>query len=225
MEVGILYDSGTGSEKCHHLFKSINAPFKCRAYEINKGKFPTSTKSCDAYIVAGSIKAVYDSNPWISELSRFIKRVDREERKLIGICFGHQAIAQALGGYASKSEKGWGLGLKEFKIRRHKSWMEPVLDNCNLYFVHQDQVMRLPSEAELLGTSDFCVNNIYCIGNRVLGIQGHPEYSYGNLIKIMELLKDQVPVEVYENGLNSVDKGEPDSLTIAKWIVNFIIAA
>ena len=81
------------------------------------------------------------------------KEVMRPKKKLVGICFGHQVVAHALGGHASKSEKGWGLGLKEFSIIKKKSWMVPSLDTCKLYFTHQDQVISLPLGAELLRES------------------------------------------------------------------------
>jgi GMP synthase-like glutamine amidotransferase len=222
MKVGILHDIHTGSEAFTSLFQSINAPLDFHVYEVSNGDFPESPEVCDAFLVPGSIKGVYDSDPWIGELLDFVKRIYQAQRKLVGICFGHQVIAHALGGHASKSEKGWGLGLKEFSITKKKSWMVPILDNCKLYFTHQDQVMILPSRAELLGTSDFCSNNIYCIGNRVLGIQGHPEYTLKRMYKILELLKEQVPVEIQKIALNSLNNSQPDSEIIAQWIFNFI---
>ena len=217
-----MYDINADPEGFTSLFQSIDAPFECQVYELSNSNFPESAKTCDAFLVAGSIKGVYDTDPWISELFDFIKRCFQAGTKLIGICFGHQAIAQALGGYASKSEKGWGLGLKEFNIIKHRPWMEPELKSCKLYFTHQDQVKRLPHGAELLGTNDFCPINIYCIGDKVLGLQGHPEYSFKMIHKTIEELKDQIPEDIQTTAFDSINGVEPDSKIVAKWIVNFI---
>ena len=222
MKVGILHDIHTGSEKFTSLFQSINAPLDFHVYEVSNGNFPESPEVCDAFLVSGSTKGVYDSDPWIGELLDFVKRSYQAQRKLVGICFGHQVISHALGGHASKSEKGWGLGLKEFTITKRKSWMVPGLDSCKLYFTHGDQVTSLPPGAELLGTSDFCPNNIFCIGNRVLGIQGHPEYTLKRMYKILELLKEQVPIETQKVARTSLNNSKPDSEIVAKWILNFI---
>ena len=222
MKVGILHDIHTGPEAFTSLFQSINAPLDLHVYEVSNGHFPESPETCDAFLVPGSIKGVYDSDPWIGELLDFVKRSFQAQKKLIGICFGHQVMAHALGGHASKSEKGWGLGLKEFMIVKQKPWMVPNLDTCKLYFTHRDQVMTLPTGGELLGTSDFCPNNIFCIGNRVLGIQGHPEYTLKRMYKILERLKEQVPIEVQKVAGDSLENSQPDSEIVAQWILNFM---
>ena len=222
MKIGILHDVHTGPEEFIPLFHSINAPFDFDVYEVSNGNFPESPEVCDAFLVSGSTKGVYDTDPWIGELSEFIKRSYKAQRKLVGICFGHQVIAHALGGHASKSEKGWGLGLKEFIITKRKSWMVPGLDSCRLYFTHGDQVMRLPPGAELLGTSDFCPNNIFCIRNTVLGIQGHPEHTLKRMYKILELLKEKISIESQKVARNSLNSSKPDSEIVARWILNFI---
>jgi GMP synthase-like glutamine amidotransferase len=90
---------------------------------------------------------------------------------MVGICFGHQLLAQALGGQLVKSEKGSGLGLHSFRISRRKLWMIKQPKQYALYFFHQDQVTRLPPRADLLGGNAFCPNAFFSVGDRVLGIQ------------------------------------------------------
>jgi len=222
MKVGILHSIETEPDYFKPFFTSIDAPFECVVYDVTKGELPESPDVCDAFIVSGSAKGVYDSDPWITDLAAFIKKIDRAQKKLVGICFGHQMIAQALGGHASKSEKGWGLGLREFQITAQKPWMEPALDRCSLYFLHQDQVTDLPAGAEALGGSDFCPNTIYSIGDRVLGIQGHPEFSHSFVAYVLEEFKAEFGSELYQEALNSLDNGVPDATTVGQWIINFI---
>jgi len=222
MKVGILHAMETEPDLFSSFFKAVSAPFECQVCEITKGEYPETPGAFDAFIVSGSQKGVYDPDPWIADLSEFIRNCNQERRTLVGICFGHQLIAHALGGHASKSEKGWGLGLREFDITTQKSWMDPALKRCALHFSHQDQVTVLPTGAELLGGSEFCPNAIYCIGDQVLGIQGHPEISPSLIVKIIERLKEQVGPQVYRDALNSLNNGTPDARTVARWIINFI---
>ena len=222
MKVGILHGPGTGRDKFRFLLQNMDAGMTFQVHEIGRGDFPASSHDCDAFIISGSTAGVYDDEAWISDLSSFIQTCERERRKLVGICFGHQMIAHALGGLAEKSEKGWGLGRSEFRVLNHKAWMEPSLDRCTLYYTHQDQITRLPSEAELLGTSDFCPVNLFSIGNRILGMQGHPEYSREHMVKVILKLKDQIPPKTYHDALDSLDKGPSDSDPVTQWIIQFI---
>ncbi len=222
MKVGILHAMETEPDQFSSFFKAVSAPFECQVFEITRGEFPDSSVAFDAFVISGSKKGVYDPDPWIAELSEFVRRCNLEQRKLVGICFGHQLIAHALGGYTSKSEKGWGLGLHEFDITTQKPWMVPALNRCALYFSHQDQVTALPVGAELLGGSDFCPNAMYCIGDQVLGVQGHPEISRGLMVQVIERRKEQVGSKVYSDALNSLNIGTPDARTVASWVINFI---
>jgi len=224
VKVGILHAMETEPDQFSSFFNAMSAPFKTQVFEITRGEYPDSSEAFDAFIISGSKKGVYDPDPWIADLSEFVRSCNLERRKLVGICFGHQLIAHALGGYTSKSEKGWGLGLQEFDITTQKPWMVPALNQCTLYFSHQDQVTALPVEAELLGGSDFCPNAMYCIGDHVLGIQGHPEISHSLMVQVIERRKEQVGLKVYSDALDSLSNSPPDARTVACWIINFINA-
>jgi len=156
-------------------------------------------------------------------LAVFIRDAYQARKKLIGICFGHQILAHALGGHCEKSQKGWGLGLKTFNVDAQKTWMTHPYTQCALYFVHQDQVVRLPPGAELLGGNIFCPNLFFTIEDRVLGIQGHPEFTIDMMRTILEVRKDFFGQQVYEKALSSLDSGEPDNQLFAQWIINFLL--
>lgn len=207
------------------FFESVEAPFEYEGYRVAQGQFPESPDVCDAYLITGSPQGVYDSQPWIADLERFIQDSYQAGKKLVGICFGHQILAHALGGYAEKSDKGWGLGLHSIELRTRKPWMTDMPDQCSLYFVHQDQVMELPPGAELLGGNDFCPNLFYTIDNKALGIQGHPEFTTEIMHEILEGREEKVGEEVHKNAVNSLDKGSPDNQIFAQWIVNFLTAS
>lgn len=185
---------------------------------------PASINDCDAYLLTGSPIAVYDPDDWIVTLLQFVRDAFRAGKKLVGICFGHQILAHALGGHAEKSEKGWGLGLKIFDIIRKKAWMTGEPDRCSLYFIHQDQVTQLPSGAELLGGNAFCPNALYTVDRRLLGIQGHPEFTGSIMQDMLDLRKERFGPRVYQMAADSLNSGTPDNQLVASWIVNFLTA-
>jgi GMP synthase-like glutamine amidotransferase len=204
------------------FFESANAGFEYMGFEVAQGQLPVSPEVCDAYVITGSPTGVYDVDSWIPGLSAFIRASYRGGKKLIGICFGHQMLAHALGGHAEKSEKGCGYGLSTFNIDGSKPWMTGNPKQCSLYFAHQDQVMELPPGAELLGGNEFCPNVLYTIDNRVLSIQGHPEFSTELMRDLVDLAKQKLDSTTHQAAVRSLGNGQPDNLMVANWMLNFL---
>lgn len=198
------------------------AAFTYTSYDIVLNQFPDSVAECDAYLITGSPRGVYDDDPWIAQLMQFIRDSYAADKKLIGICFGHQVLAHALGGHTEKSDKGWGLGLRQFAITRHKPWMTAPAEAYSLYFAHQDQVLHLPAAAELLGGNDFCPHAMFVLGDQVLGVQGHPEFTKPMMQDILAGKNDGVSPELLAEAAVSVQTKAPDNAIFAQWIVNFL---
>jgi GMP synthase-like glutamine amidotransferase len=204
------------------FLESANAPFTYAVYDPRSGRLPAQLDECDAYLITGSLNGAYDEEPWIAALIDFIRRSHDAGKKMVGICFGHQLLAHALGGRSEKSEKGWGLGLKSFDIVEEKPWMNGRPDRCSLYFSHQDQVVQLPAGAERLGGSEFCENAFFVIGDHVLGIQGHPEFTTGIMRDLLNKPKETASSELMQTARHSLQDGRPDNELFAQWIVNFL---
>ena len=207
-----------------HFLESADASFSYTSYLVSNGEFPATVDECDAYLITGSISGAYESEPWIATLIQFIRDCHQAGKKMVGICFGHQVLAHALGGKTEKSAKGWGIGLKTFDIVSSKPWMNGTQSQCALYFSHQDQVVQLPPNAERLGGNDFCENAFFAIGDQVIGIQGHPEFTTGIMQEILAKRKESVPLAVNETAVRSLENGSPDNQLVAHWIVNFLTA-
>ena len=204
------------------LLQMVDAPFEYEIFHVADGEFPPAPDVCDAYLVTGSPQGVYDGDSWLPPLADFIRQSYAAKRKMVGICFGHQMLAHSLGGEARKAEGGWGIGLRPFTIQNHPSWMTPSRDVCSLNFLHQDQVVTLPSEAEWLAGNEHCPNVMYVIGDRVLGIQGHPEYLPEAMETLLHFLHEHMGLDIAA-GLASLEQAQPDTELVAQWIVNFLM--
>ncbi|WP_454783147.1 glutamine amidotransferase-related protein [Legionella sp. WA2022007384] len=190
-------------------------------YDARYGELPSHIDAADAYIITGSRYGVNDDLSWISALEELVRCLHAARKKLIGICFGHQLIAKALGGKVIKAHQGWGVGISINKITQPKPWMSPSLGILNLIVSHQDQVVLLPEEAEVLAASDFCPFYMLQIRDNVLTVQGHPEYSKNYSQALIELRKNNLSQEVVNQGLKSLQQ-HCDDRVFAKWVVNFL---
>ena len=183
--------------------------------------FPNKIDDFDGYIITGSSYGVYDKEVWITNLFKLIRDIYNKSIPLVGICFGHQAIAEALGGKVLKSEKGWGLGIKNMIKKNDSSWINKNIKNINLIYSHQDQVITLPKNARILFGNTFCPISSFCIGNKVFAIQGHPEFKNDFAIELLELKKDKIGINKYTYAKKSLLEKSHDGKKVGEMIINF----
>ena len=217
---------GSYAEMFQSLFLSVDDQLAFKIYPVIEGKYPKNMDECDAYLITGSKASAYDNEPWIKHLRDYIVALHEHKKKLIGICFGHQIIALALGGLTEKSEKGWAVGSSLSNIEKAKPWMGDVMSNANKQFSllvsHQDQVTRLPAQAELIATNSFCPNASFQIENHILCFQGHPEFSADYLNYLLNKRRDIIGEEKYNKAMASLQYDQDEKL-VARWIIDFIV--
>lgn len=203
------------------LLRPVDPTIEFTVFDVEHGELPTDIHAADAYLITGSRHGVNDGFPWITQLEVFVRSLYTAHKKIIGICFGHQLIAKALGGKVIKAPQGFGVGMSQNKMVQHKPWMNPYQQQVNLLVSHQDQVVELPPGAEVLSTSDFCPYYMMQIGTHLFTVQGHPEFTKAYSQALMRFRKDTLGEKEYERGIKSLDMPEDDAL-IAQWIVNFL---
>lgn len=202
--------------------KKVLPEKEIKTYAVAQGELPKDIHECDSWIITGSPASVYEEEMWIKNLIEFVKECHQNKVKMLGICFGHQLLAKALGGEVVKSDKGWGFGVKKFKIKESKEWMTPPITNdCSLLFFHQDQVTKLPKGAKHLAGNEFCPFQMYSIGDHVFSIQGHPEFTRDYTKFRVDNQKANVPGAVYTAAIDSLE-AETDELIVGEWINNFL---
>lgn len=197
-----------------------------RIYEAAAGELPDSISECDGWILSGSRKSTYDDLPWIRDLSEFILSAEKDKAPQMGICFGHQLIASTLGGEVAKSSAGWGVGVKTFEVVATAPWMkaDPATIEFRMLMTHQDQVVRLPTGAELLATSPYCPVGAYRIADHVFCVQGHPEFVPELSERLINARRAALGEQVADAALLSLQDLQTRPLShdlVAEWTAGF----
>jgi GMP synthase-like glutamine amidotransferase len=202
-------------------FAAVSDAIEWRVYAVTAGELPTDADDCDGWLISGSRHGAYDALPWIAPLEHTIRTIAASTRPLVGMCFGHQLIGQALGGKVSKAAQGWGLGLHCYQVLRSEAWMTPAKHAIVVPACHQDQVVELPRGAARLVRNDHCENFVVRYPGRVLGVQGHPEFEPDFMRELVDWRRASLPPPLYADALASLATAH-DSLLVKRWIGNFL---
>ena len=189
------------------VFETIN---------LDKGQRLPDPATLDATLIMGSSAGVYDNHlEWMEPLRGYIRRAYAARTPMVGICFGHQIMADALGGDVRKSEKGWGLGRHVYDVKARPAPIGGDLPEFAIACSHQDQVIEPPSDAEPFLSSDFTPHAGLLYGNgAAMSLQPHPEFEDDYTLALAELRRGKAPDAVIETALTSVSRAS-DSREVA----------
>lgn len=188
-----------------------------RTWKVFEMDFPSNVHEAEGWLITGSRHGAYEDLPFIPSLENFIRKAERVRTPMVGICFGHQIMAQALGGRVEKYVDGWSVGLVDYVIGG-----EPVALNA----WHQDQVVEKPEAAKVIGSTDFCRFAALSYGNHALSIQPHPEFDAEAVRLLLEArAPGVVPEEQIEAARSKLDVPAAQAKTADKIATFFKEAA
>ena len=191
--------------------------FEFQTFVVVDNEFPENIHVCDAWLITGSAHGAYEDHAFIPPLEEFIRASYQGNVPIAGICFGHQIMAQALGGKVEKYSGGWGVGHTSYKM---KDGERAVLA------MHQDQVVEKPADAEVIATTDFCKNAGLAYRGKAISFQPHPEFTpeYMQDLILHKLGAGTLPQEQGKQALEKLASNN-DSMEIARQLAEFFISA
>ena len=173
------------------------------SYHVEAMQFPASVHEAEGWLVTGSRHGVYEDHAFIPPLEDFIRRAYGAHVPLVGVCFGHQIIAQALGGKVEKYAGGWAIGAQDYDFEG---------EQITLNAWHQDQVVERPEGARPIASNGFCENAALVYDDRALTVQGHPEFGDDVIAGLIEHRSSKIPAELVERARTCMSGAGPSSL-------------
>ncbi len=187
---------------------------------VHEGGTPDSLDDADVWIVTGSPASVYDDLDWIRTAEELVREAHRTGTPLVGICFGHQLVAQALGGRVERAEVGWGLGAQVYDTIAPLPWFPEGTGGVTVLASHQDQVVEAPSGATVWSTSAYCPVAGMTIGDRIWTLQGHPEFTPELVAALYDSRRERLGDAAVERAIASLDASLANR-DIARAVVRF----
>lgn len=207
-------------QKFTDFIQSVRPGWTTEVFSVKDGVFPDSLTRFDGAMITGSPASVRSGAGWTEELLVLIRAMHAAGLPLFGACFGHQAIALALGGTVDHNPGGWVHGLTHNETLARPGWAGDLPDRVRLYGSHTEQVTALPEGAVPLSRSEDCPISGFAIGGTVYTTQHHPEMTPAFIAALTEELAGQMGPDLAARARASL--AEPaDSLAFAESVARF----
>lgn len=205
------------------LIAMVRPGWQTSAFNLKDGVFPDDPAAFDGVMITGSPASVHDGVPWIARLEELIRQMVGQGVPVFGACFGHQAIAKALGGTVGYNPDGWALGLVETQVSAPAPWMGKA-GRFALYAAHKEQVTEPPAGVRILTETPGCPVGGFAIGGHVYTTQYHPEIAPQFMADLLDEIAGEVPQEVLAQARATL-ANPPDQRDFAETIARFFETA
>jgi len=161
----------------------------------------------DGFLITGSPLGVYEDHDFVKPLEKLIQQGLAKGKPMVGICFGHQIMATAMGGRVEKVDKGWGVGIHHYNFYESKTALPDGLQifakensgKISCLVSHQDQVVGLSDQIYSVGGSSFCPNGVLVYGKgNGISFQMHPEFEIEFAAELLASRTDEINRETVE---------------------------
>lgn len=240
MNIAILVCSDDGSDHADHfpndgekyvaLFGPVRPHWSFHAVPVYQDVLPGLVSDHDAYVVTGSSHSNTSDQPWVERLHRFLQQVDEARVPCVGICFGHQALALALGGAVEKlpgdtAAQQTHVGAATMRMAVREPWMEPWHGELTLFCAHEEQVTRLPERARILATHNRCPVAMYAVDDHIVACEFHPEVYEDYLVGKVRSMKGEIGEEAAAAAERGARAAETQGPVLGRWLANFVDGA
>ena len=196
--------------------------WKVSSFKIYNNQFPKNIQEYNSFIITGSSFGVYENHAWIIKTLKLVNEIISYKKQLVGICFGHQLIIQALNGLVEKYSEGWSTGIQQVQFNIEKPWLPKFHEQIRLISFHQDQVIKIPNFVEHLAETDFCKYYALSIDDYIFTIQGHPEFSNTYALDLLEIKRESIGEKQYFESKKILDKQNHHGYLFSEIIANFL---
>jgi GMP synthase (glutamine-hydrolysing) len=148
---------------------------------VNEGAVLPEPGGLLGVVITGSAAFVSEREAWSVAAEQWIVPLVRAGLPVLGICYGHQLIAQALGGRVGRNPNGREIGTVPVDLSLAVGSRDPLLGalpaTAPVHVTHLESVLRLPQGATLLGSTAADPHHAFRVGRRTWGVQFHPEFD------------------------------------------------
>ena len=193
----------------------------CEVWSAREGQFPADPSVYQGWVLTGSVASVNDGQTWMLQLAELVRWLHRRRVPLVGLCFGHQMVAHALGGVVGPSAKGWRIGTARTRYSQTLAFMQPPQAQLNLFAAHEEQVLQPPPGARVIGGDDFAPAAALAVGDHIFTSQYHPELSRDFMRALLDEHASSWSSDLVAKAREQVEE-TVDAELFMRWLVQFL---